>query len=111
MGTLFRPGAGVRNPSLPPSSFRRGLMAEDRDKALRRSSRIDVDFDQVLLSTDTITLSEGRDVNSLGNEHDPTTTPTMEDQWGETDVTSPIPAASIASPLSPASSRRLRKSQ
>ena len=111
MGTLFRPGAGVRSPSLPPSSFRHGPLAEDRDKTLRRTSRIDVDFEQALLSTDTITLSEGRDVNSLGNEHDPTTAPTMEDQKRGTDVTSPILAASIASPLSPVSSRRLKKSQ
>ena len=111
MGTLFRPGAGVRDPSLPPSSFRHGLLAEDRDKTLRRTSRIDIDFEQALLSTDTITLREGRDVNSLGNEHDPVTTPTMEDQTRDTDVAGPIPAASIAGPLSAASSRRLRKSQ
>jgi len=101
----------VRNPSLPPSSFRRGVLAEDRDKTLRRTSRIDIDFEQALLSTDTITLCEGRDVNSLGNEHDPPTAPTIDDQQRDIDLMSPIPAASIASPLSPASSRRLRKSQ
>jgi hypothetical protein len=86
-------------------------LAEDRDKTLRRTSRIDIDFEQALLSTDTITLREGRDVNTLGNEHDPAAAPTMEDRRRDIDVASPIPAASIASPLSPASSRRLRKSQ
>jgi hypothetical protein len=111
MSTLFRPGAGVRNPSLPPSSFRHGVLGEDGDKTLRRTSRIDIDFEQALLSTDTITLSEGRDVNSLGNEHDPATTPMIEDQGRDNDITGLIPAASIAGPLSSASSRRLRKSQ
>ena len=101
----------MRDPTLPPSSFRHGLLAEDRDKTLRRTSRIDIDFEQALLSTDTITLREGRDVNSLGNEHDPATAPTMEDQRTDTNVASPTPAASIVSPLSAASSRRLRKSQ
>lgn len=111
MGTLFRPGAGVRNPSLPPSSFRHAPLAEDRDKTLRRTSRVDFDFEQALLSQDTITLQEGRDVNSLGNEHDPAAAPTMEDRRRDTDVSSSIPAASPASPLSPASSRRPRRPQ
>ena len=37
---------------------------------MRRASRVDIDFEQALLSADTITLREGRDVNSLGHEGD-----------------------------------------
>ena len=101
----------MRNPSLPPSSFRRGPLAEDKDKTLRRTSRTDIDFEQALYSQGTITLREGRDVNTLGNEHDPAAAPTTEDRRRDIDASSPIPALPIASPLSPALSRRLKKSQ
>lgn len=73
LASLFRQtGAGPRTPAPPPSAFPRGLQpvaSEDLNAqviASRRTSRINLDFEQALLNGDTVKLMEGRDFSSMG---------------------------------------------
>ena len=73
LASLFRTtGAGPRTPAPPPSAFPRGLQpvaSEDLNAQLianRRTSRINIDFEQALLNGDTVKLMEGRDFNTMG---------------------------------------------
>lgn len=89
---------------MPPSSFRQNTLrpigAKDAEKANRRVSRTDLDFEQALETGTTLRLSEGMDVSTMGVDPSPSPKSPRIPASPTVVPPTPSPAQKMAAPVS-----------